>query len=205
MSIDSIRSIRARKPLVLIATTVALVGISAVTARAQQSPISLDRLGVSGVYSYLHANAGNTTGWYNLNGGTASLTYRLSDRLLAVGEFGAYRFGALPNQIDSMMYTYLFGPRLAIPNIRRLHPFAQALFGGGRLNAGSSGINAGENAFAMAAGGGLDVPLLHSHFSIRAAEVEYLRTQFAHTGGSSGRQNYLRISAGVTYRFGGKQ
>lgn len=168
---------------------------------AQSNPVSLGRLEVSAVYSYVRANAENSTGTYNLNGGSASLTYHLSNRFAAIGEFGAYHFGgSLPARLSSTMYTYLFGPRLAFPRVRGLEPFAQSLFGGGRLNASSGGVSAGENGFSMAAGGGVDVPL-HSHFSIRAAEVEYLMTRFPSASGASAMQNDVRISAGVTYSF----
>jgi peptidoglycan-associated lipoprotein len=64
------------------------------------------------------------------------------------------------------------------------------------------------NAFAMAFGGGLDIGLTR-HLAIRAVQVDYLRTQFnatdaLTTGLSSSlgnRQNSLRYSAGIVFRF----
>jgi len=100
------------------------------------------------------------------------------------------------------MYTYLFGPRMMFNRSGRAEPFAQILAGGGRLNASSRGIEAGENAFAIAFGGGLDIPL-HSHFTIRVVEADYLVTRFANGSGSSATQNSFRLSAGLVFRFGG--
>jgi peptidoglycan-associated lipoprotein len=60
----------------------------------------------------------------------------------------------------------------------------------------------------MAFGGGVDIGLTR-HLAIRAAQVDYLRTQFSArdallTGLSSSlgnRQNSMRYSAGVVFRF----
>jgi hypothetical protein len=64
------------------------------------------------------------------------------------------------------------------------------------------------NAFAMAFGGGIDIGLSR-HFAIRAAQVDFIRTNFnsvdALTSGlSSGldnHQNSFRYSGGVVWRF----
>jgi opacity protein-like surface antigen len=64
------------------------------------------------------------------------------------------------------------------------------------------------NAFAMAFGGGIDIGLSR-HFAIRAAQVDYLRTNFnsvdALASGLStdlnNHQNSFRYSGGVVWRF----
>ena len=103
--------------------------------------------------------------------------------------------------LSGTMYTYTGGPRLPVPGNHRRKPFVQLLAGGGRLNASSSGISAGENSFAMAIGGGLDFTIRH-RLAIRVIEADYLLTQFAHPDGSSAAQNNVRISAGLVFRFG---
>jgi hypothetical protein len=185
---------------------VAVVGfacVSAAAADAQQAPALTPQFEVSGTYSYIRANAANSGGGYNLNGGSASFAYNFSDRVALVADGGIYRFGGLPAGLDSTMYTYLFGPRFSFRKLSRVTPFAQVLLGGGRLNAGSAGISAGENGFSMAMGGGLDLPL-RRRFSIRLIQAEYLLTRFDRVTGESATQNDVRISAGLVFRFGSK-
>jgi hypothetical protein len=80
----------------------------------------------------------------------------------------------------------------------------QILAGGGRLNASSSGISAGENSFAIAVGGGLDLTIRH-RLAIRVIETDYLLTRFAHPDGTSASQNNVRISTGLVFRFGARE
>jgi hypothetical protein len=75
------------------------------------------------------------------------------------------------------------------------------LLGGGRLNASSTGVQAGENGFVMAVGGGVDIPV-HRHFAIRVADVEYLLTRFDNASGLAAKQSSVRISTGLVLRFG---
>jgi hypothetical protein len=185
---------------------VGVVGFACVSlgaADAQQAPALTPQFEVSGTYSYVRANAANSGGGYNLNGGSASFTYNFSERFAVVADGGIYRFGGLPSGIDSTMYTYLFGPRYNFRKVSRVTPFAEVLLGGGRLNASSGGISAGENGFSMAIGGGLDWPLRH-RFSIRLIEADYLLTRFDRVTGTSATQNDVRISAGLVFRFGSK-
>lgn len=163
-------------------------------------PLEVSRLAVSADYSFVRANAANSGGSFNLNGGSASVTYDLSDRFAAVANFGGYRFGDLPAGLGSTMYSYLLGPRVSMHKWEQITPFAQVLLGVGRLNAGSGSLNAGENGFAMALGGGLDLRV-RSHFAVRAIQAEYLMTRFPLVTGESATQNNIRISAGIVYRF----
>jgi hypothetical protein len=96
--------------------------------------------------------------------------------------------------------------------------FGHALFGEAHSSLGAGvnlpiigGLSQGltsANAFAMAFGGGIDIPVSR-HFAIRAAQVDFVRTQFSSldalsTGLSSstnGGQNSFRYSGGVVFRF----
>jgi Outer membrane protein beta-barrel domain len=185
---------------------VAVMGLAcafAGTTEAQQASALTPQFEVSGTYSYIRANAANSGGGYNLNGGSASFAYNFSDRIAVVADGGVYRFGGLPSGLDSTMYTYLFGPRFTFRKVRRVTPFAQVLLGGGCLNASSGGINAGENGFSMAIGGGVDCPF-QRRFSIRLIQAEYLLTRFDRVTGVSATQNDVRVSAGLVFRFGSK-
>lgn len=192
-----------RRYATVLAATLAWWCWLAKPARAQEAPALVPQFEVSGAYSYIRANPANSNGGFNLNGGSASLSYNFTDRYAAVGEFGAGQFSGLPSGLSSTMYTYLFGPRVSFRKSSRVTPFAQALLGGGRLTGSSSGVNAGENGFAMALGGGVDVSL-GSHFAIRAVQADYLLTRFASVAGASATQNNVRVSAGLIFRFGSR-
>ena len=183
-----------------------LAGIACALASpvlAQQSQASTPQFEVSAAYSFVRANPGNSNGGFNLNGGSGSLAYNFSDRFSAVADVGGYRFSGLPSGVDSTMYTYLFGPRYSFRRDSRLTPFAQVLLGAGHVSASSGNLNAGENAFAMAAGGGIDFRF-RSSLAIRPIQVEYLMTRFTSVSGVSETQNDVRISAGVVIRFGSR-
>jgi hypothetical protein len=180
--------------------------VFACPARAQQPAATTPRFEAAGAYDYVWANAADSGGGFSLNGGSASFAYNFRDHLAIVGDFGAYRFNNLGQGLTSTVYTYAFGPRLPIHltrGKRQFTPFAQVLFGGGRLNASANGVNAGENGLALIAGGGIDLSRGH-HFAIRLFEADYLLTRFAHPDGSSATQNNLRLSAGLVFRFGSR-
>jgi len=158
----------------------------------------------SASYSYIRGNSAGFTYGFHVNGGTAALTLQLNNRLAVVGDFGVYRFGNLPSGVRSTMYTYLAGPRVSLHKFHRLSPFVQVLAGGGRLNATSAGVQAGENGLVVAAGGGLDAPL-GTHFSMRLVQAEYLLTRFERLTGSVGSQNDVRLSAGLVFHLAGRQ
>jgi opacity protein-like surface antigen len=193
-------SLRSAKRLAVVAGF--LIGFAS-SARAQQAAVETPQFEASASYSFIRANPGNGSGGYNLNGGSGSVAYNFSDRFSAVADFGAYRFSGLPSGVTSTMYTYMFGPRITLRRYSRVNPFAQVLLGGGRLNASSGGVDAGENGFAMAIGGGVDVPF-RKHLAIRLVQAEYLLTRFDRVNGSSATQNDVRISAGLVFRFGSK-
>ena len=98
------------------------------------------------------------------------------------------------NGFHAGIFSYLSGPRINLRGHGKVTPFLQVLFGGAR-----SIDNSPLNAFAMTAGGGLDVKI-SEHFAIRPVQAEYCLTKF--TDGASNRQNNFRYSAGVVFRFG---
>jgi len=186
----------------VVALWLLLSGGLASTANAQQATAQTPQFEASGAYSYIRANA-DGGGGFNVNGGSGSFTYNYSEHFSVVADGGIYSFSGLGGGLSSTMYTYVFGPRYSFRKSKRLTPFAQVLFGGGRVNASSSGINAGENGFAMVVGEGLDLTV-KPRIAIRLIEADYLLTRFAHPDGSSAGQNNLRISAGVVFRFGSR-
>jgi hypothetical protein len=197
------RRMRLFRSVRLSALIAGLVLVSAGTAHSQYAAAHLPQVDLAGTYSFIQANSANFGGRFNLNGGSVSLAHSVNDRFAFIADVGVYHFPVLPLKTNSAMYTYLFGPRILSRKSDRAGPFAQILLGGGRLNASSGGIKAGENAFAIAIGGGLDVPF-RSHFTIRVVEADYLLTRFANGSGVSAMQDNFRVSAGLVYRFGGR-
>jgi hypothetical protein len=158
----------------------------------------ISKVEVFGGYSYVHVSVSGAvpSETANLNGGSASIAYNAFPWLGAVADFGGYQDGV--SGLNGTIYTYMFGPKISYHH-GPFTPFAQALFGGAHVNAGSN-LNLGfsENAFAGAFGGGLDWHAT-SHIGIRLVQAEYLLTKF--TDGINDRQNNARISTGVVFRF----
>jgi len=179
------------------------VCLFSVSARAQGTSTPLTRIDVSAAYSYVNAGAADSGGTFNVHGGSGSVAYNLNNWVGLAADVGGYHFTTLPAGLDSNMYTYLFGPRFSFRNSGRITPFAQVLFGGGRVNASSGGIQAGENGFATAFGGGVDLPL-YRHISLRVLQADYLLTRFPRNNGSTATQNNIRISTGLVIHFGSR-
>ena len=179
----------------------AVLGCAAVlSAQEETAP----RFEVGLLYSGNHLNAGNNNSEITGNGGAGYFEYNINNWLGAVADFGGY--ANTNSQIDERLFTYMFGPRF---NWRHRHftPYAQALFGGGE--AWSNVTSTSQNTFAMAIGGGVDVPLTR-HIVVKPVQVEYFRTQFnsGQLGGPTSNfgdhQNGVRYSAGVVFMFGGE-
>jgi len=155
-------------------------------------------------YSWLHVNSANYDFQRTGNGGSGYFEYNLNSLVGLVADFGGY--ANTRTGIDEKALTYLFGPRF---NWRhsRLSPYVQFLFGGGYAWSGPTSTT--QNAFATAAGGGLDYNLT-KRIAIKPIQVEYVMTQFdsAKLGGATkafgNHQNDVRYSAGVVFRFGGE-
>src|SRR6266481_8822629 len=141
-------------------------------------------------YSWLHVNSANQDRQRTGNGGSGSFAYNINNVVGLVADFGGYA----NTRINDRLLTYMFGPRF---NWRhsRLTPYVQFLFGGGYVwNTPISGVSVTQNAFATAAGGGLDYNLT-KRVSIKPIQVEYVMTQIPATNGFGSHQNDVRYSA----------
>ena len=177
---------------------VGLFAFASLPVFAQEEGGSKD---VSVEYSYIRANP-STTGFpsFNANGGSAAFAYNPRNWYGFTGEFSGYRIGDIGGaSVNTDLFTYMFGPQLYIHHFSRFTPFAQDLFG--VAHSGNAFSVAGtHNSFAMAVGGGVDVPF-REHLSLRFGPVDYLWTQFPEIGSSRRSQNNLRVSGGVRWRF----
>jgi len=194
-----------------------LCGVVLLISLSVQAQEEVSRAEVFAGYSYVRVDAGFGIPAFNMNGGSASLSYNPNDWLGIVADFGGYHTGDIGGiSVDGNIYSYLFGPKIAFRR-GRWTPFVQGLFGGAHLS-GSAALMTGavaraarsqgsasfiasgsENAFATAIGGGLDVNATN-RIAIRLVQAEYFMTRFGVVD-SADTQNNVRISAGVVFRF----
>jgi hypothetical protein len=183
------------------------------------------RMEIAGDYSLVVYNpAKNLVGSRNLNGGGGSFTYNFSNFIGFKADFQGYgtqnltfHVVATPPYIprtasfttQANLFSYLFGPQFNIPT-RRVRIFGETLFGAAHTNgyanlfnaAGVTGLSASNNGFAMAFGGGFDIPV-HNHIAIRPAQFDYLLTRYEWAPIGINNQSNFRYSAGVVFGFGG--
>ncbi len=139
-----------------------------------------------------------------MQGGNAWFGYNFSRGFGVVAEVSSQRASDIRGSGEDLTLTsYLFGPRYSWHKSGRLCRFGQVLLGGAHAGGSfaSNGFADASNAFAMIAGGGLDIGIAR-HIAVRAFEADYYLTHF--DNGLNNRQNNLRISAGVIFRFGQK-
>jgi len=170
-----------------------------------QSPAAQDApLMEAGIdYNYVRTNAPpGGCGCISMNGGDGWLAYNFTRSFAAVAQFGVQHASNIGGAADLTFTSYLFGPRYSRRVTSRVVPFGQVLFGGahagGSFAPGSSGIAGSSNAFAMTAGGGVDVEVRRD-LAIRPAEVDYFLTRFDNA--VNDHQNNFRFSTGVVFRF----
>ena len=165
--------------------------ISATSASAQD----FTKAEVFGGYQYTRINPGSGVSGDNFNGWDAAAQYNWNRAFGVKADFsGAYKtvLGAKLRQ-----YTYLFGPVISARS-EKATLFAHALFGGAHasVDTGSTFFgSAGDSAFAMALGGGLDYNV-NQNFAVRVGQFDYLPTRF----GSETQSNF-RYSAGIVLKF----
>jgi outer membrane immunogenic protein len=166
------------------------------------APAAAQSLDIGANYNYVHTNAPpGGCGCFALNGGSAWLGVNLTRSFGIVGEV-ASQHGS-DSSGDLMLTSYLAGPRYTVRGFDRFKPFGQVLVGGahasGSLAPGTTNISGSPNAFAMTAGGGLDIGLTE-HIMLRAIQADYYLTHF--DNGVNTRQNNFRIGVGLVIRFG---
>ena len=196
------------------------------TAWAQEYPLA--EAGVDYSYARYAPSASYTKG-HSLNGGGGTFVYNISEYLGLKADLQGYGSnhtefiipaGISPNfphggtgNVQGNLFTYLFGPQLKI-RVPKIQPFAHLLFGGAHSNVYGNAFKTicqpivggcafsktpSGNAFAMAFGGGVDIPI-GQHISFRPAEIDYLLTDFSNQF-NNGVQNNFRYSAGINFNI----
>jgi len=163
----------------------------------------LPRVEVSGGYSYVNFNPGSPFGSFSNHGGSGSVAYNASRYLGLVAEFAEYSFERTLSGANAKgsWNTWLFGPRLNLRRFDYFVPFAEFLVGGSHGDPQLTGASK-QNAFAVVAGGGVDV-VLTKNIAWRFAQIDYLMTNFSGPNlGGNARQDNLRLGTGIVIRFG---
>jgi hypothetical protein len=151
-------------------------------------------------YTYLHANAPpGTCECFSFNGGYGAFIANLPHGLSVVGDISAATASNISGTTEGLtVVNYLFGPRYSWrPGSGRFTTYGQFLLGGSSQSSNIAAVPH-VSAFAFSPGGGVSVGLTH-HFGLNLAEVDWLHSQLPNAGNN--RQNDLRISSGVLFRF----
>ncbi len=209
------------------AVAVTMAVSSPLHAQAVEAGHETPKLELSVDYSHFGVGVGNTEGtngnrMVGLNGGSASLALNFNRFVGIAGDVGGYDANKLElvgtgaNQprvvgASGTAFTFLVGPRISLRNGTRFTPFMQVLAGGVHASPVTVKDCSGsactplpaQTAFAMTAGGGLDLGLTRV-FALRLVQAEYMMTRFGSVpGGVSGSQMDLRLSTGILLRFDG--
>jgi outer membrane protein OmpA-like peptidoglycan-associated protein/opacity protein-like surface antigen len=199
-----------------------------------QPPMAIRQMGDSDVYvpkwelflGYtfwrdMPANFDNRIDW--LHGASMSIAYNFDRHWGLAFDVAGFpdssirlaTAGAPAQTYDSSgtVFTYLVGPRLSFRH-ERVTPFLQVMVGAAHAGPvtidGCSGDPVcnplgSDTAFALTAGGGLDIKL-RRRLALRLFQAEYLATRFHDPfSANAGRdwQGNLRLSTGLVFRFGG--
>ena len=207
----------------LIATIVLLT----ISAWSQEFPAG--ELGFDYSYARFAPNHAFTQG-HSLNGGGGSVVFNLNQFLgikMDLQGYGSntstfvfapslnFPTGATAN-VQGNLFTYLFGPQIKYHG-SKVQPFVHLLFGGAHSNVYGNAFKnicqplvgacafskaPANNAFAMAFGGGVDIPIGHT-ISIRPVEIDYLFTDFTNQFNNA-HQNNVRYSGGINFNLGSR-
>lgn len=155
-------------------------------------------------YSFYNTDL-SSTNRSNLNGWEASVEGKIFPFVGLVGDVSGY-YGSQnavnpgatcaigvtcsPLYASTNIQNLLFGPRVSF-SAGKIRPFAEALFGGGHVNANSAGS---DTSFATAVGGGIDYKIIRP-VALRV-QGDYVQTRFFGT-----TQNNVRLSTGIVLRF----
>ena len=150
------------------------------------------------------------------------MAYNFTSMLgLAFDGGGCKFFGdtiGLSNKITGNQFNFLFGPRITFRSQSPIQPFLDVNVGGDRLSLTcqssatacvnkTAGATLSKTAFAMTAGGGIDVKL-NKKIAIRLIQADYLYTRFGNdcvlaVCSNNNNQNSFRLKSGIVVGWGG--
>ncbi len=206
---------RMKKCAAIVGATV----LSIWTAAAEEVP----KIGTYLGYEYVRFNSATNLPAFSANGGGGQFIYNFNSWISGVADLGAVHNGNIGGfHLDSTAANFLFGPRLSVRRWSRITPYAQVLFGGVYATTSTAvqssllvagvvippgilRITAQDTAFAMTAGGGLDIKISR-HVSFRPIALDYYLTRLQNLRtATNNNQNNIRYSTGFTFLFGGEK
>ena len=163
----------------------------------EEGGIPLGEIGLN--YNYVHANAPpGQCGCFSLNGGSATFVYNLRPQWAAMADLTVAHSNNVNNTgQDVTLIHYLFGARYSWRNRSRYVVYGQALFGGAKEDVNFQ-FDINRNAFGLMGGGGVTTRL-RNRMGWTIGEVSWVYTQIPNQ--VNNRQNDLRVSTGLIYRF----
>ncbi len=195
----------------LVLGAVLLLGLAAWSQEFPRAELGFD-------YSYArYAPSLPFSSGHSLNGGGGSVTFNITQYLGIKADLQGYGSTLVPftyngtkGNVQGNLFTYMFGPQVKI-RAEKVHPFVHVLFGAAHSNvyahayALCTGTSCGSaapssDAFAMAAGGGIDIPVTKM-IAIRPVGIDYLMTRFSNPLTSTNNQNNFRYTAGVVFNL----
>ena len=204
----------------LFAAVFLLFGLAAWAQEFPRAEVSFD-------YSYArYAPSASYTKGHSLNGGGGSAIFNINEYLGIKMDLQGYGSnhtafnipsnatfpGGLHGDVQGNLFTYLFGPQIKV-RTHGIQPYGHVLFGAAHSNvyqdafttlcqpiARGCAVSAkpGSDAFALAFGGGVDIPINHV-VSFRPAEIDYLLTRFSNPFSGTNNQNNFRYLVGVLF------
>ncbi len=191
------------KTILLTALLVLSTAVSPLAAQdapskgAGETPLFETSLG----YTFVHANAPPALcGCFSANGGFGSVAFNFPHGMSFVADLAAVHANSVGTTTQTItLFNYLFGPRYTFRNIsRRFLPYGQALAGQEREYSSYTAVQ-NVKGFAFSLGGGVNMPL-NRRFSLNLVEADWVGARVPNA--QNNIQNDLRISSGVTLRFG---
>jgi outer membrane protein OmpA-like peptidoglycan-associated protein len=161
------------------------------------------RYEIAGMFNYVNFNPGGGFQSFSNYGGSGSFTWNPSRWVGLTEELGGLSYDRNVNGTSTHggITTFFLGPRLNLRKFDYFIPFAEFLLGGAHVGPPMTGADS-QSAFALLAGGGVDVALTRN-FVWRFAEIDYLMTNFSGPSvGGNARQDNVRLGTGIVLRFG---
>jgi hypothetical protein len=141
---------------------------------------------------------------FGMQGGSLQAEAKVWHRFYGVADFAGFHASDVNQSgVGLDLLTATFGPRYVwSPAHRRVTLFGQALvgeaFGLDGIFPTSNGVKSTASSLALQIGGGMNLAFT-SHFSVRAFDANWLRTQLPNA--TTNVQNNLRLSVGLVYRI----
>lgn len=160
----------------------------------------IGRIEVGANYNFFHANAPpGQCGCFSLNGGSGTFIYNMTPAWSAVADIMVAHANNVNNSGQNItIFNYLFGPRYSVRRYSRFVPYAEVMLGGAKEDVNFQ-FTINRNAFGFLGGGGVTTTL-KPRLGLTIIQADWIHTRIPNA--VNDRQNDIRISTGITYRFG---